>query len=312
MATQQEIDLLITDIETLSAAIAADVVNLNETIAAIVEADDQLAAMDAVMLGEVFSERFAINQKLVYTNEDQRKAALIGKQTANQTYQAMKAAKTTLYQTRAAQMANIEQNRNLLKSKNLLFQFYGGNTDDLNSGTGNQTTIGELPESDPGSFFFAVDGYATDATNAISNANEVRFFRFNLKTAIVVDALAFTANAPADEKVSFGIYSADGNNLLVDSGIISALNWAGANVLPFGSVTLSRGFYLFAWTANGANSTMKHFNVSSGAIKTIYNYGVPVIGKSQTPANDGALPSGLLGLTGLNSITIPAVKFFKS
>lgn len=125
MPTKENIILDLQDeLITLAAQIETDALALALTTEAIEEANGEIETKRAAMMGEIFNERFEINLKLKYTNDDQRRVRLIEMQNTDQDFQAFISARSTLAQTSAAQKAAIEKNRHLHKTKLLVLQYY--------------------------------------------------------------------------------------------------------------------------------------------------------------------------------------------
>jgi glycogen debranching enzyme len=127
-ASQQTIIDLQAELETLADSIYNDSINLSETAAAIEEANDEIETRRAAFMSQIFNERYEINNKLKYTNEDQRKVRLREIENADVDFQALKSARSTLAATSAAQKAEIEKNRNLHKTQLLVLQYYANLT----------------------------------------------------------------------------------------------------------------------------------------------------------------------------------------
>ena len=123
-ATKQEIDDLTGELETLAQTIHDDSISLSETIAALDESHEEIETMKATHLSTVLNDRFEINNKLKYTNDDQRKVAVQELLSSDANYNAMKSAQTRLVAAQATTRAAIEKNRNLHKSKLLVLQYY--------------------------------------------------------------------------------------------------------------------------------------------------------------------------------------------
>ena len=124
MATEQQINDLETALETLANSIYNYEISLSRNLEAITEADENLETIKAAHLSDVLTARFEINNKLQYTNDDQRKVAVIEALNNDANYIAMETARKTLIQTQSAQKAEIEKTRNLHKAKLLVLQFY--------------------------------------------------------------------------------------------------------------------------------------------------------------------------------------------
>ncbi len=123
-ADEKQITGLEDALAALADAIQNDSVSLSNTIAAVEEANNEIEMRRAVMMGAIFNERFEINLKLKYTNDEQRKVRLIELQNADVNFQTFISVRTTLAGTSAAQKAAIEKNRNLHKAKLQVLVFY--------------------------------------------------------------------------------------------------------------------------------------------------------------------------------------------
>lgn len=121
---EKQIIMMSEELNALAQNIETAQISLSETFAAIEEANQSIETSKAAMMHQTFNERFEINQKLVYTNDDQRKVAVIGLENLDADYQAMRTARTTLAATSASQKASIEMNRNLHKAKLLVLEYY--------------------------------------------------------------------------------------------------------------------------------------------------------------------------------------------
>ncbi len=123
-ATEKQISDLNDELTALAGTIETDSNSLAQTIAAIEEANEEIETRKAQMMGDIFNERFEINLKLKYTNDDQRRVRLIELQNADANFQTFVSVRSTLAATSAAQKAAIEKNRNLHKTKLLVLQYF--------------------------------------------------------------------------------------------------------------------------------------------------------------------------------------------
>lgn len=123
-SNEQIITNLETELQTLAETIETAQLNLSDTITAIEEANDEIETRKATMMSSIFNERFEINLKLVYTNDEQRKVRLIELQNADLVFQNFVSVRTTLAATSATQKADIEKNRNLHRAKLQVLVYY--------------------------------------------------------------------------------------------------------------------------------------------------------------------------------------------
>ncbi len=123
-SNEQIITNLETELQTLAETIETAQLNLSDTITAIEEANEEIETRKATMMSSIFNERFEINLKLVYTNDEQRKVRLIELQNADLVFQNFVSVRTTLAATSATQKADIEKNRNLHRAKLQVLVYY--------------------------------------------------------------------------------------------------------------------------------------------------------------------------------------------
>lgn len=123
-ATERKIMELEAEANAFAQNIADGVTNLQTIDEAISEANAELETKHAAFVAAVSNERFTANNKLVYTNDDQRKSAVIALETSDADYNAFRGARVNLAASHAQQKAAIEQNRNLHKAKLLVLQYY--------------------------------------------------------------------------------------------------------------------------------------------------------------------------------------------
>lgn len=116
-AAEQQITDLHDELNALAALVETDSVALIEIIAAIEEADEQTETLRADAMIAVANLRSPEGNKLIYTNDDQRKSKLITTLAANADYQAFQTAKSTLAVASATRKAAIEKNRHLHQAK---------------------------------------------------------------------------------------------------------------------------------------------------------------------------------------------------
>lgn len=123
-ANEKQITDLNDELTALASIIENDSVSLVQTVAAIDEAGEEIETRKANVMISVANLRSLEGNKLIYTNDDQRRSKLILTLAAAADYQAFVSARRTLAETAATQKAAIEKNRNLHKAKLLVLQYY--------------------------------------------------------------------------------------------------------------------------------------------------------------------------------------------
>ena len=123
-ANEKQITDLNDELTALASIIENDSVSLVQTVAAIDEAGEEIETRKANAMISVANLRSPEGNKLIYTNDDQRRSKLILTLAAAADYQAFMSARLTLAETAATQKAAIEKNRNLHKAKLLVLQYY--------------------------------------------------------------------------------------------------------------------------------------------------------------------------------------------
>lgn len=121
---EKQITDLNDELTALASIIENDSVSLVQTVAAIDEAGEEIETRKANAMISVANLRSPEGNKLIYTNDDQRRSKLIVTLAAAADYQAFMSARLTLAETAATQKAAIEKNRNLHKAKLLVLQYY--------------------------------------------------------------------------------------------------------------------------------------------------------------------------------------------
>lgn len=148
----------------------------------------------------------------------------------------------------------------------------------------------------------------------VGSADEVRVVLFYAPMRVTVDRIGVNGvTNGSGNSAGFGIYTADGNTKVCDSGAISTTSWSGAAAYTLsGSCTFGPGYYYYAWTANNTTPTIR-----SGSAFTNYfaplNVGTgTVLGTAANASSGGVLPSTLGTLTDSNSLAVPIVRWFKN
>lgn len=149
MATKAEINNYADELETLAADIADDVVLLGTHERGIETIETDLEAMRAAIVSNVANARFEANGKLQFTNDDQRKSAVIETQNADAQFQAQVVARRNLIQTATGTRAVIEQQRKSFRAKELVL-LYHANSPPPTGETGEPETNGEAANASLG------------------------------------------------------------------------------------------------------------------------------------------------------------------
>lgn len=124
MLTEQQINDLQTELAGLSQNIHDDSILLAKKQIEQHEIDDEIERIKAALMSEIFNERFEINNKLKYTNDDQRKVRLIELQNERADYKTLVVARRTSIQTQAAIAARVEMQRKSFKAKELTLLYH--------------------------------------------------------------------------------------------------------------------------------------------------------------------------------------------
>lgn len=127
MLTNQKINDLQIELDTLSQNIHDDSILLAAKQIEQHEIEDQIEQIKAALMSEVFNERFVINNKLKYTNDDQRRVRLVELQTTRPDYQSLVAARRNSIQAQAGIAARIEMQRKSFKAKELFLLYHSNN-----------------------------------------------------------------------------------------------------------------------------------------------------------------------------------------
>ncbi len=163
--------------------------------------------------------------------------------------------------------------------------------------------------------FLPIDytGVTTPTGGGTITANQVRAWRFHLADNLVVNKIIISVASvgATGNKVGFGIYSGDGNTLLINGGSITPS--VGANSTTLGApVTLTPGFYFLAWTTAGTTQPTLNYVAGDTDYQVTLNSGTSQFGTTANAATAGALPATLGAITPFTSTTvasnIPIVK----
>ncbi len=127
MLTEQQINDLQTELAALAQNIHDDSLLLAEKQTEQHEIDDEIERIKAALMSEIFNERFEINNKLKYTNDDQRRVRLIELQNERADYKTLVAARRNSIQAQAGIAARIEMQRKSFKAKELTLLYHSNN-----------------------------------------------------------------------------------------------------------------------------------------------------------------------------------------
>jgi hypothetical protein len=182
--------------------------------------------------------------------------------------------------------------------------------DDISVSTSSgTTTIRRVAQTGSDKFviFPLLCGNGSSGSNAVS-ANQVRVFPVWVPFRITVAAIYFliTANQVSGRHAAAGLYSSDGNTLLIDSGPINLTN---AQPLQTGNAvvgTLAPGWYLLAITCDNASPSFATFGADAN-LNTIINGGAAKTGTAANSSSGGQLPSSLGTITAVSQ-AFPIVK----
>lgn len=150
----------------------------------------------------------------------------------------------------------------------------------------------------------------TTAIQPVSPANDVSVIQVVLPFQIKVsDIQIYVDTLQAGKNFGCGIYSADGETLLLETGAISTAS-AGKKKVTLGTaVTLDAGVYWYAWTADGTTLRVRGL-AAAGAVNDLFDDTNPQMGDAENGGTNGVLPAtlGTITYVGLNiplSLTKP-------
>ena len=191
-----------------------------------------------------------------------------------------------------------------------------GTTQQITNITNNSTTIsGGVTFNTPGEGYFFGPGIflpisqlpQSSGASWQTAANRVNVTQFTIDVSFEISLISINVIANALGKFGgFGIYTADGNTLVVDSGPMSLASIA-VVTSSIASVTISPGTYFYAQTADTTTATMPtSASVNSNQIALMNaNAAFPRYAVAANPSVAGQLPATLGALTA----TSPATQF---
>lgn len=95
----------------------------------LVQKDAQVETIDADLLNTILNARFTINNRLMYTNDDQRRIQLIIARNASQTYVTNFAQKNTLILEKDSAFAEAARLRRIYRPDELMMRYYANQTE---------------------------------------------------------------------------------------------------------------------------------------------------------------------------------------
>ena len=157
--------------------------------------------------------------------------------------------------------------------------------------------VANITDANEGYFFgVTIAPHVMTAQTIVSVANRVLTNQFVLPFQVTVRTInTQVTTLEAAKKYSVGIYSADGNTLLVDSGAISTAS-TGVKSVTITAVTLIPGVYLFAHTADGTTAAAQKLNMPN--VQALMNGGsASKANRAANASSAGVLPATLGTLT---------------
>lgn len=127
MPTEQTILDLRDQLESLAQSLYTTQIQLAQSVSQQVTRETQISGIRAAMLNGVLTERFEINNRLVYTNDDQRKTAMMMAEDSSVVLQGLKDSCLSETENQATLKAQIERLRNLFRKFELVLAYYANN-----------------------------------------------------------------------------------------------------------------------------------------------------------------------------------------
>lgn len=138
---------------------------------------------------------------------------------------------------------------------------------------------------------------STVSAALVTSGNQIVAIMFVLPFAITVRKVSVAVNiAAAASTIALGIYSADGNTKLVDSGPISSATTGIKTVTLATSVTLQPGTYFFVQTASSTTVTTDNLGAQNNRTSML-NQNANRAGSAANTAPGSVLPATLGAIT---------------
>lgn len=155
----------------------------------------------------------------------------------------------------------------------------------------------------------SAQGYATNTAPVVGSANAVRVTQFVLPARITISKITIKPAAIlASSTITVGIYSADGNTKLIDSGTFNGGS-ASVQTNTIVPVTLNPGVYNFAQSASSSSTltVVCLANDANSIGSSLLNNNVVRTGNAANSATAGVLPSTLGTITSIAVNLVAAV-----
>ena len=163
-------------------------------------------------------------------------------------------------------------------------------------------TVATVDTADQGYFFGVFIQHPTNVSSGatfVSVADQVDVFQFVLPFRVVVGNIVteITGAGGAGKKYSVGLYSADGNTLLVHTGALAADATGILKTAISPTVTLEPGVYFFAQTTDDGATTATRINVDAFAFDLLNEGSSTRFGNAANTSSAGVLPATLGTIT---------------
>jgi len=182
----------------------------------------------------------------------------------------------------------------------------GGQTPVIGTGIATVDTAGE-------GYFLAFYVHATaTATGVIVAADDVRASQFVLPFRAVINRILtdVTTGGGASSLYGVGIYSADGQTLLTETGALDA-DTVARNETTVTEVTFEPGVYWFAWTSDSGTLQMRRGSTAMSNSLLSFASSKRSVLAGNSPISPGVLPASLGALTTGTTTSPPLAFFFK-
>lgn len=151
--------------------------------------------------------------------------------------------------------------------------------------------------ADQGYVIFPFHTHSGATTNLISVVDKVRAFQRVLKERLTVRVIQISViTFKPGSRVGVGIYSADKNTLLLESGPIITTSNGKKKVTLSTPVILEPGVYWYAWTAN-RNDLNVYGADGVSSMDRLFDDTNPQMGNAANSGSNGVLPATLGTIT---------------
>ncbi len=173
-------------------------------------------------------------------------------------------------------------------------------------GTASTPAAATVDTADQGYFLaYVVHASVGVITNSfIGNVNDIFAYQFVLPFRVVVRRISWELTTGVNSSLSaVGLYSADGNSLLVHTGAVStAIADQGVISTVVTAVTIEPGIYFFAQTSTSTSVIVRAVNVPTLTIDLIESGSTnPLVGIAANSSSSGVLPATLGTITASNA-----------